>query len=288
MRPATLSPLRTVLESLNGDRPATDPEILANVMRAPAELKPALSAVLGENLEAVIVDSEYFAAKAIDILKEKNGGRLSFIPEPEVGVAAHEAIQAPGIAGRLIDMIGVDPRYANVVELMLGHVMLADDVRSALHASNLNGHGTLFVTRDGDLVSPGTVIRGGSAHRTEVAIEAPPIKPIEEIEAELMHAEFEHETLRERLAQRTARESRLPRSLAATRGRAHEAERGAIAARGEAASRRAEGAHGARSARRRAQTAGGNPRAVGGLQRAARRAGAHRARLARAARRDAR
>ena len=127
-----LSPLRTVLESLNGDRPATDPEILANVMRAPADLKPALSAVLGENLEAVIVDSEYFAAKAIDILKEKDGGRLSFIPEPEVGVAAHEAIQAPGIAGRLIDMIGVDPRYANVVELMLGHVMLADDVRSAL------------------------------------------------------------------------------------------------------------------------------------------------------------
>jgi len=77
-----MSPLRTVLESLNGDRPATDPEILANVMRAPMELRPALSAVLGENLEAVIVDSEYFAAKAIDILKEKNGGRLSFIPSP--------------------------------------------------------------------------------------------------------------------------------------------------------------------------------------------------------------
>ena len=69
-----MSPLRTVLESLNGDRPATDPEILANVMRAPMELRPALSAVLGENLEAVIVDSEYFAAKAIDILKEKTAG----------------------------------------------------------------------------------------------------------------------------------------------------------------------------------------------------------------------
>jgi len=230
------SPLRTVLESLNGDRPAVDPEILANVMRAPAELKPALSAVLGENLEAVIVDSEYFAAKAIDILKEKNGGRLSFIPEPEVGVPAHEAIAAPGIAGRLIDMIGVDPRYSNVVELMLGHVMLADDVRSALQASNLNGHGTLFVTRDGDLVSPGTIIRGGSAFRTEAAIETPPLKPIEEIEAELMHAEFEHETLKERLAQRTGARVDVAAALAATRGRAHEAERGAIAARGDAAS----------------------------------------------------
>ncbi len=230
------SPLRTVLESLNGDRPAIDPEILANVMRAPAELKPALSAVLGENLEAVIVDSEYFAAKAIDILKEKNGGRLSFIPEPEVGVAAHEPIQAPGIAGRLIDMIGVDPRYSNVVELMLGHVMLADDVRSALHASNLNGHGTLFVTRDGDLVSPGTIIRGGSAHRTEVEIEAPASEPVEEIEARLANTEFEHETFKERLAQRTGARVEIAASLAQVRGRAHEAERAAIAARGEAAS----------------------------------------------------
>jgi chromosome segregation protein len=230
-----MSPLRTVLESLNGDRPATDPEILANVMRAPMELRPALSAVLGENLEAVIVDSEYFAAKAIDILKEKNGGRLSFIPEPEVGVAAHDAIQAPGIAGRLIDMIGVDPRYANVVELMLGHVMLADDVRAALNASNLNGHGTLFVTRDGDVVTPGSIIRGGSAHRSEVAIEAPPVKSLEEFENELIHAEFEHETFKERLAQRTGARVELAASLAQTRGRANEAERSAIAARGEAA-----------------------------------------------------
>ncbi|HLI78550.1 MAG TPA: chromosome segregation protein SMC [Candidatus Binataceae bacterium] len=230
-----MSPLRTVLESLNGDRPATDPEILANVMRAPIELRPALSAVLGENLEAVIVDSEYFAARAIDILKEKNGGRLSFIPEPEIGIVAHDAIHAPGIAGRLIDMIGVDPRYANVVELMLGHVMLADDVRSALNASNLNGHGTLFVTRDGDVVTPGTIIRGGSAHRAEVAIETPPVKSLEEFESELIHAEFEHETLRERLAQRTAARVELAASLAQTRGRANESERGAIAARGEAA-----------------------------------------------------
>ena len=249
------SPLRTVLESLNGDRPAVDPEILANVMRAPAELKPALSAVLGENLEAVIVDSEYFAAKAIDILKEKNGGRLSFIPEPEVGVAPHEAIQAPGIAGRLIDMIGVDPRYANVVELMLGHVMLADDVRAALQASNLNGHGTLFVTRDGDLVSPGTIIRGGSAARTEVAIETPAIKPVEEIESELMHAEFEHETLKERLAQRTGARVEVAASLAATRGRAHEAERGGDRGAWRGRVGRAKGAHGACSARQRAQTA---------------------------------
>ncbi|HXN85337.1 MAG TPA: chromosome segregation protein SMC [Candidatus Binataceae bacterium] len=232
----SVRPLKTVLESLNGDRPKVDPEILANVMRAPADLRPALGAVLGDNLEAVIVDSPYFAARAIEILKETNGGRLSFIPEPEVNVDAHEPIQAPGIAGRLIDLIGVDPRYQNVVELMLGHVMLADDVRSALQASNLNGHGTLFVTRDGDLVSPGMIIRGGSANHSDAPIEAPPVKPLHEIEAELSSAEIEHENSQERFARFTGTRVEIAASLAQVRGRAHEAERTAIAARAEAAS----------------------------------------------------
>ncbi len=231
----SLRPLKTILESLNGDRPLTDPEILADTMRAPAELKPALAAVLGDDLEAVIVDSPHFAARAIEILKEKNGGRLSFVPEPEAGVPAHQAIHAPGIAGRLIDMIGVDPRYQSVVELMLGHVMLADDVRSALRASNLNGHGTLFVTRDGDIVSPGAIIRGGSAQGCEVSIDPSPAKPSREIEEDLGRAVADCEALQERMAHCAVARAERAASLTHARTRAQHAERTAITARAEAA-----------------------------------------------------
>ncbi len=73
--------LRTVLESLNGDRPPADPALLLEVVKAPPALEPALRAVLGDQLDAVIVESPLFALRAIEILKEKNGGRLSFIPE---------------------------------------------------------------------------------------------------------------------------------------------------------------------------------------------------------------
>ena len=119
-------------------------------------------AVLGEEAEAVIVDSPHLALRAIEILKESRAGRLSFIPEP--GPAdSHPAIEAPGIAGRLIDMLEVEPRFRHVAEAILGHVVVADDLHSALAASNLNGHGTLFVTREGDLVAPGKMIAGGSS-----------------------------------------------------------------------------------------------------------------------------
>ena len=190
--------LRVVLESLNGDRPAEPPAMLAEVLRAPGAMRAALGAVLGEEAEAVIVDSPHLALRAIEILKESRAGRLSFIPEP--GPAdSHPAIEAPGIAGRLLDMLEVEPRFRHVAEAMLGHVVVADDLHSALAASNLNGHGTLFVTREGDLVAPGKMIAGGSSAASgddAEAAAAPDAPALEEAAARVEHAESEAASLR--------------------------------------------------------------------------------------------
>ena len=190
--------LRVVLESLNGDRPAEPPAMLAEVLRAPVAIRAALGAVLGEEAEAVIVDSPHLALRAIEILKESRAGRLSFIPEP--GPAdSHPAIEAPGIAGRLLDMLEVEPRFRHVAEAILGHVVVADDLHSALAASNLNGHGTLFVTREGDLVAPGKMIAGGSSTAPgddAEAAAAPDAPALEEAAARVEQAESETASLR--------------------------------------------------------------------------------------------
>ena len=60
---------------------------------------------------------------------------------------------------------------------MLGHVMVADDLHAALAASNLNGHGTVFVTRDGDLVAPGRMIAGGSGAAPDDDAESEATRP---------------------------------------------------------------------------------------------------------------
>jgi chromosome segregation protein len=160
-------------------------------------MRAALGAVLGDEAEAVIIDSAHLALRAIEILKESRAGRLSFIPEP--GPAdSHPAIEAPGIAGRLLDMLEVEPRFRHVAEAMLGHVVVADDLRSALAASNLNGHGTLFVTREGDLVSPGKMIAGGSIAASGDGVEAaaPDAAALDEAAARVEQAESETASLR--------------------------------------------------------------------------------------------
>ncbi len=214
--------LRTILESLNGDRPATDPSILRRVVRAPIALEPALKAVLGDQMDAVIVESPDFALRAIEILKENRAGRMDFVQEPDAALAAHPSIDAPGIAGRLVDMLEVEARFSPVAEAMLGHVMVADDLRSALAASNLNGHGTVFVTRDGDLVMPGRMISGGSAEDGHASVD---VAAIEAETRELARAEEEHRTRVGQFAAIRADRERADSAIEQGRSAAREAER---------------------------------------------------------------
>jgi chromosome segregation protein len=217
--------LNVVLESMNGDRPATTPMWLRDVLRAPAELAPAVHAALGDGLDSVVADSAEFALRAIEILKRTQGGRLSFVQEPDAAVPAHPAIEAPGLVGRLLDMIEVEPRYRPVAEAMLGHVMVADDLNSALAASNLNGHGTMFVTRDGDLLEPGRTIAGGSVRDDRAGAETARAIAREHTAAELERAECEHRELEARHAELRTEHQQCEGALADSRNRAREAER---------------------------------------------------------------
>jgi chromosome segregation protein len=163
--------LRMVLQSLNGEGPHSAPAMLLDVIKAPPALEPALRAVLGEHLDAVITDSPHFALRAIDILKENESGRLSFIPNTLPAQVPHHPIQAEGIAGRLLDMVEVEAHFVPTAEGLLGHVFVADDLHAAMAASNLNGRGSAFVTPGGDLLWPGRVISGGSGQNLESADE---------------------------------------------------------------------------------------------------------------------
>jgi chromosome segregation protein len=190
--------LRLVLNSLNGEGPAHPPAMLLDVIKAPPALEPALRAVLGEQLDAVIVDSPDFALRAIEILKQHESGRLSFIPDSPPAIAAHPPVEATGLAGRLLDMVEIEPGFVRLAEALLGHVIVAQDLRVAFDACDANGRGTAFVTPEGDLLWPDRVISGGSGHHLESGDEIDFRKralALETAERALALAEAQHEEL---------------------------------------------------------------------------------------------
>ncbi len=175
--------LQVVLNSLNGDGPPTAPTMLLDVVKAPPALEPALRAVLGEQLDAVIVDSPHFALRAIEILKERESGRLAFIPDSLDAIIAHEPISAKGIVGRLLDLVEVEPRFRHLAERLLGHVLVVKDLRAALEACDGAGRERAFVTPEGDLLWPHRLISGGSGHHLETPDEIDLNKRNRELEA---------------------------------------------------------------------------------------------------------
>ena len=190
--------LGVVLNSLNGDSPSNAPAMLLDVVKAPPALEPALRAVLGDQLDAVIIDSPHFALRAIEILKQHESGRLSFIPTSLPAMEHHKPIEGAGINGRLLDMVEIEPRFLPMAEALLGHVVVADDLRAAFAASNANGISTAFVTPEGDLLWPHRVISGGSGHHLESGDEIDMRKrslALETAERAVAVAEMQHEEL---------------------------------------------------------------------------------------------
>ncbi len=137
--------------------------LVAEVIEAPEPYEKALTAVLGDRLQYVIVKGHEEGLEAIEYLKHASSGRGSFIPvqlshktSRPLPVGEAEAI-AP-----LLNMISVKEGYRDVAEYLLSDVVLVQDLKAGLGLWNRNGYSSTFVTPEGEVIDPMGVVTGGS------------------------------------------------------------------------------------------------------------------------------
>ncbi|MBI4515827.1 MAG: chromosome segregation protein SMC [Deltaproteobacteria bacterium] len=146
--------------------------VVADVIDAPREYERAVAAVLGDRLQYMIVDEAEAGVGAVATLREQASGRGSFVPVTPRPVPL-DGLGAAGMNGsssRLLDLVRVDERYRQVVEMLLGEVVLVPDLRAALSLWRQNGRYVTMVTPDGDVIDAAGVITGGSAEPIETEI----------------------------------------------------------------------------------------------------------------------
>jgi chromosome segregation protein len=172
--------------------------LVADIMRPPPELETAVEAVLGERLGNVIVESHEAGVEAIQFLKTKSEGRSSFIPRAlratrgevlydanargmsasaagmstETGSASMPLVdpaavsdvwpEAPGVRGRMLDLIGYDRKYDAVATYLLGDVLVVEDLEKALTLWRETRTDKTIVTLEGEVIDPHGVVTGGS------------------------------------------------------------------------------------------------------------------------------
>ncbi|WP_338822414.1 AAA family ATPase [Mycoplasmopsis felifaucium] len=141
---------------------------VAELIKVEPKYTAAIEAVLSNALQHLVVDKSETAVKAVNFLKDNNGGRATFIPlasiQPKSVRDDHVlAVQGSlGFVGIASDLISAEPIYQILLKFLLGNVIVASDIDSANKISTILDRRYMIVTLDGDTIRPGGVIMGGT------------------------------------------------------------------------------------------------------------------------------
>jgi chromosome segregation protein len=137
--------------------------LVAEVLEAPEPCEKALTAVLGDRLQYVIVKGQEEGVEAVEYLKHEASGRGSFIP---VQLTRKQSKPLPvgeaEVVAPLLDMISVKEGYRDVAEYLLQDVVLVKDLQAGLALWSRNGYYSTVVTPDGEVIDPMGIVTGGS------------------------------------------------------------------------------------------------------------------------------
>ncbi|NPV06746.1 MAG: chromosome segregation protein SMC [Anaerolineae bacterium] len=124
--------VREVLELARRTEDSGIVGVVASLIRVPTGLEVAIEAALGARLQQVVVRRWSDAERAIEHLKRKHGGRVTFLPlETIQPPAAVQPTQFPGLVGVASNLVEVEPGLERVGQYLLNRILVVEDLTAA-------------------------------------------------------------------------------------------------------------------------------------------------------------
>ncbi|KEO81921.1 chromosome segregation protein SMC [Tumebacillus flagellatus] len=163
---------------------------VAELMQVPREYELAMETALGGAMQNVVVRDEKAGRDAIHYLKSSGSGRATFMPLDVIKgrpLGKHERTAIGGhngYVGIASELVKCDPQYQNIVDNLLGSVIVARTIADANALARLLQYRVRIVTLDGDVVNPGGSMTGGSVQKKGTSLLGR-TREIEEMEEKL-------------------------------------------------------------------------------------------------------
>ncbi|MBQ9685748.1 MAG: AAA family ATPase [Oscillospiraceae bacterium] len=140
---------------------------VANLIRTDDEFALAIETALGAAAQNIVTDTMNDGRSAIEYLKRSDSGRATFLALDTVkGAVMKDAPERdPGFVGVASELVDCEERYRGVVASLLGRTVIAEALPDAIRMSKQSGNRLRIVTLDGQLISPGGAMTGGSSAR---------------------------------------------------------------------------------------------------------------------------
>ena len=142
---------------------------VAGLVHVPDPYAVAIEIALGGAMQHLVVDAEEDGKAAIGYLKRRDAGRCTFLPLSTVrpGEFRDRGVERErGFVGMGDALISFEPQYAKIFSNLLGRVVVAQDMDSAIAMARKFGHRFKIVTLDGQVLNPGGSMTGGSVSRS--------------------------------------------------------------------------------------------------------------------------
>jgi len=138
---------------------------VAGLMTTKQEYAVALETALGAALQNIVVDREEDAKTAIQFLKQRDGGRATFLPLTAIrGDVLRENIAGEyGFVGVASELVRYDSRYDGIFKNLLGRTAVMEDLDSGIALARKFRNAFRIVTLDGQLINAGGSMTGGSS-----------------------------------------------------------------------------------------------------------------------------
>ena len=142
---------------------------VANLVKTDGKYSLAIEIALGAGLQNIVVDREEDAKAAIHYLKQRDGGRATFLPLTAIrGEELRErgVENEFGFVGLASRLVAFDPKYQNIIFNLLGRTVVAEDLDCGIAMARKYRNAFRIVTLDGQVINRGGSMTGGSTSRT--------------------------------------------------------------------------------------------------------------------------
>ena len=156
---------------LNNERLNGIHDCLGKLIETEEKYSTAIDITLGYLSNVIVVDNDNNAKEAISYLKSKFLGRATFFPISAIKPRGVDATtlskinEDPSFIGRASDLVKYNSLYRNIVLNQLGNVIIIDNLTNANRIGKLINYMYKIVTLDGDIISAGGSITGGSTNK---------------------------------------------------------------------------------------------------------------------------
>ncbi len=141
--------------------------VLASLIKVPQNYQSAIEMALGSAVQNVVTYSDDGAKELINYLKQKEYGRVTFLPINSIKGRYFDnnyrkLLNSNGVFGLASELISFNKNIENIISNLLGATVVVDNINTAVSIAKQSNYGFRIVTLDGDVINPQGSITGGS------------------------------------------------------------------------------------------------------------------------------